>query len=654
MRSSAPISRLLRAIARLPRPRIETLVLLVALVCTGWAKWVILRRGQRPAAPAELAWAVLPDVVFFAAVFLLVSLVHLLRPSRWTARCALLISAVVLAWSILNAGWLIDSGVQLQPGILKLFVQDARQLWPLVKVHVAANPAYAAGLAAVVGVGLALFVWSVVRPRPVAPARAYHARRAGVAALVTVAAVVAPHLGRASPANGNDVAAVGFSSHQYALASMLTGAFERDGRPAHSRQLPRVGQRKVGLPQRPPADLPNVVLIALESIPRSATSLDDPGSEATPCLARLAREGADFRQTRTVVTHTTKALWAILTGTAPVIGDNYLEAVLADRPYEGLPSLLGRAGYRSAYFQVSKGTFECAPGLTANLGFQWAWFRENLADPSAHLGYLSGDDCRMIGPAFDWATRETKPFLLMMMTSVAHHPYELPEWFAQPKAEPEDRYLDSVRFTDHFLKRVCEALKARGLERNTILCILGDHGVSFRPGAGRAGGRWWPYEEVTHVPWVVWWPAHVGPGQRIDSPCSQMDVTPTLLKLIGFDVAEAAFEGRDAFGPIDASRRLHFSSWYADSPIGFVQGRRKVVYLPYLNKVLEYDLQADPGETHPKELGPRRIARIRRELLDWQRTTHVDFEAKRFRERFLYRHWQTFCAGRSAWAYYVP
>ncbi len=200
----------------------------------------------------------------------------------------------------------------------------------------------------------------------------------------------------------------------------------------------------------------------------------------------------------------------------------------------------------------------------------------------------------MIDPAMQWANRKDQPLLLMMITSVADDPFELPAWYGQSTGDPYEDYLQAVRYTDDFVREVDTRLRAHGIADNTILCVLGDHGESFRADSRR--GRWVPYEEVIRIPWVLRWPGHVEAGRRIDWPCSQMDVTPTLLTLLGFDLSRAGYDGRDALTPASTDRRLYFSSWFDQSPLGFVQGNRKVVYWPYLDQVGEYDLQADPDE----------------------------------------------------------
>ena len=63
------------------------------------------------------------------------------------------------------------------------------------------------------------------------------------------------------------------------------------------------------------------------------------------------------------------------------------------------------------------------------------------------------------------------------------------------------------------MKAIDEALEARGLRDDTILCVIGDHGDGFRPESRQ--GRWAPYEEVIRVPWVMRWPSARWPLTRV-------------------------------------------------------------------------------------------------------------------------------------------
>ncbi|MBE0536446.1 MAG: sulfatase-like hydrolase/transferase [Phycisphaerae bacterium] len=631
-------------------PRTETFILAAALGLTAGGKLTVLIRQSPEFFFAGLLQAVMPDILFFLLLALLMRMLFVLRASRLTARVSLCLAALALLWSMCDMGWLIRSGVQLQPGILWVFLRDTRDLGPLLLSHLMASMEIFTLMVCVCATGVGLFVWRFAHPAPVVAVRREHVRWATAKLLVMVILLAMGVVFQSSLRSAFAGEVLAFSSHWHALAYSTVGWRQDADSQVETRNVPRAGQRDVVAPAA--GDMPHVVLVLLESVSHSMTSLNDPNLRTTPYLAELAGAGVEFARTHVPVSHTTKAYWATLTGSTPVIESNYVEAVPVAQPYEGLASILGSVGYTSAFFEMSKGSFECAPGFFKNLGFDWAWFRENLGDESAHLGYLSGDDCRMIEPALTWLTAQTGPALLTMITSVSHDPYDVPIWFDDPAEEPCDKYVQSLRYTDYFLKMLCHALKERGLEENTILCILGDHGTSFRSNTGFA--RWSPYEEVIRVPWLIRWPGHLEAGVRCDWPCSQLDVTPTLLSLLGFGIDRAGFEGRNAFVPSDADRRLYFSSWYSKSPIGFVEGRRKVVYWPYLDKVFEYDLAADHGEEDPRRVLPPAAEALKEEILEWQGTSQIVIDSSRYTEDLLYSHWRTFNSGRKASAYYVP
>jgi len=631
-------------------PRLEVLILLLALVCTVAAKGAVLARHKPSNAWVELLNIVWPDLVFFFVLLIVIRCLYMVKSSAGMARVSLLIAMATLGWSLLNGAWLVATSVQIQPGVVRVLAQNPFQFWPIVRAHVAQRLAEAIPVCSLVAVVGLYVLWRLIKPPAVSGGRVHHARRAAAAAVVLVCLLLAKVVWPQSQLGfGKEV--LGFSSHVYALTSWMDSHHQRYGAGSPLRRVPRDGQRRIGLPDRQKDDLPNVVVILLESISHASTSLGDPKQGATPFLAKLAAEGVEFRETRVPVSSTTKAFWAVLTSVSPVIEADYAEAIPVDEPYESLASILRRVGYRSAFFEMSKGTFECAPGLFSNLGFDWAWFRENLQDPSAHIGYLGGDDCRMIEPAFQWVDEKPQPFLLVMITSVSHDPYEVPRWFDKPAETDRLRYVQTVRYTDLFIEKVCGELQRRNLTDRTLVCVIGDHGTSFRVKAGR--GRWVPYEEVIRVPWVMRWPGHIPPGTRIDWPCSQLDVTPTILKLLGFDISQAGFEGKDVLSPCEPDRRLYFACWYANSPLGFIEGDVKWIYWPYIDKLYRYDLAVDPLEEDPVLVSAQQAEPVVRDVLLWRNQSEIAIDARRFRQALVFDHWRIFSVGRSAWAYYV-
>lgn len=633
------------------RPRPETALLILGLLITVLAKLVAVRAYQPDSLLAAWLPTILTDIVFFGAIWVGFRAGRTVWGGAWFLRVCLVVGLVVLIWSVLNAAWLLLTGVQLQLGALLVILRSPREFWPTVRNHLVARPILTS-FAALVGLSLGgyllLRLW---RPRGAGWERGRTLRGVSVVGLALGAVLLCRPLCPEPIGMGSLGQVVSYSSHVHALEVMLFGSGERDEDGADARVVPRAGGRLVTAPEPPEGGWPNVVVVLLESVSASGSGLSDGDAERMPNLANLAREGVLFENVRVPVPQTGKAFWTVLSGTRPDIWNDYTEAVLVDQPYEGLPTMLRRVGYTSAFFQMAKGTFECAPGTFANFGFDDAWFRENLEDPSANVGYLSGDDFRMLDPAFAWADAQAGPYCLMMITSVAHDPYVVPSWYGEPAEGKYARYLQTLRYTDDFLGELLLRLEVREALENTIVCVMGDHGDSFREDSRRI--RWVPYEEVIGVPWVLHWPAGLRGGRRITWPCSQMDLTPTLLCLLGFDISSAAFEGMDALRPIPADRRLYFSAWFSGSPLGYVEGTDKYMYWPRDGQVLHYDLAADPQETSPRAVSGARAEEVRSAVRGWQRSSFLHFDAKRFRKRFLFDHWWAFSSGRYARAYYV-
>ena len=633
-------------------PRLEIVILAIAFVGSVLGKFLALWSYNTHNLIAVLWKVAFPDVFFFVAVFCFISFLYLLKPSVFVVRLVIVISVVVLIWSLLNIISISLTGIQFLPGIIGAFTSNFKHLWPLVYSNLAVHIKAIIVMVLVGFFGLGLLVWQLLRPEPIKQSRRYHLRRTvSAGAVLVVLALLWPTTNFAGSSSFT-VEALSFSSHWNSIVSLVNGFGFSDDSISRSSNIKFAGEREVGLPERSEGSLPNVILVFLESVSYSETSLANPESQQTPCLSRLAKEGIAFHNTLVPMPYTNKAFWTALSSTTPADEINPVEAVVSQKTYEGLPSILSRAGYRTAFFQMSKGVFECMPGIFHNFGFDWAWFRENLQDKSSYLGYMNGDDIRMLKPAFEWAKQKPGPFFLTMITSVTHDPYAVPGWFEKPCETQHERYQQAVRFTDYYLERLCQELEGSGFKDNTILCVIGDHGTSFR--ASKDRGRWIPYDEVIKVPWIIRWPGHIEAGQNERRLCSQLDVAPTILKLLGFDISKAGFEGEDALMPRSADRRLFFSSVAPESPAGFTEGERKVVYWPILGKVFEYDLKTDPNENNAMVVDSIEAEQIKKDIVSWRDRTQMGIGPKQCANQFVFSHWQIFSAGQKAWAYYVP
>ncbi len=151
----------------------------------------------------------------------------------------------------------------------------------------------------------------------------------------------------------------------------------------------------------------------------------------------------------------------------------------------------------------------------------------------------------------DWITnrRKEEAFFLYFALPSPHAPI-IPNDEFDGKSEAGG-YGDFMVQTDWVVGQVLKALKAQGLEDNTIVIFSSDNGTEgyawkraekfghFSMGNFR-GLKRDVWEGGHHVPFIVKWPSHVQPGTVSDEVVSQVDIMATLSKIVGVDLPASA------------------------------------------------------------------------------------------------------------------
>ncbi len=93
-------------------------------------------------------------------------------------------------------------------------------------------------------------------------------------------------------------------------------------------------------------------------------------------------------------------------------------------------------------------------------------------------------------------------------------------------------YLNLMRDNDRMMQTVLTTLTALDLWKNTIVVQTADHGELSGSHGGLRGKGPFPFEEETHVPFVLVHPDHPG-RRRCQAVTSHIDLVPTLAGLTG-------------------------------------------------------------------------------------------------------------------------
>lgn len=167
-------------------------------------------------------------------------------------------------------------------------------------------------------------------------------------------------------------------------------------------------------------------------------------------------------------------------------------------------------------------------------------FRETFADhPWPAAPRVADAACKFLQ---DRASDAATPFYLQLGFFEAHRPFDfqgcppdrslgvdLPRYLRDTEAYRNDLagIQGMLRRGDEAFGRVLDQLDRLGLDERTVVMVTADHGLAMP----RAKTQM--YDAGLEVPWIVRWPGVVPAGQRIDAMCSQLDMTGTLLDLMG-------------------------------------------------------------------------------------------------------------------------
>jgi arylsulfatase A-like enzyme/tetratricopeptide (TPR) repeat protein len=351
-------------------------------------------------------------------------------------------------------------------------------------------------------------------------------------------------------------------------------------------------------------DRPNVLLITLDTTRADRLGCYGYAEARTPSIDALARGGVLFSQAASVAPLTQPAHSSILTGMYPTHHGVRVNGQTALSPEQTtLAEVLAAKGYHTAAFL---GAFVLDGRWGLNQGFALYDDRFDL-EKHKHLdlGSVQRRADQVVDAALAWLAAEPRaPFLAWIHLYDPHTPYEPPEPFRSQFAPRglAGLYDGELAFADQQVGRVVSWLQARGLDRQTVVVLIGDHGEGLGShGEGTHG--YYVYDYAQHVPFVIAAPFAALHGVRVDAQVSAVDVFPTVLALAGIDLPREV-HGRSLlpamFDPRAAGERYAYSEsmtpslQFGWSSLHSLRSPRfKLIKAP---RPELYDLAADPGE----------------------------------------------------------
>lgn len=299
------------------------------------------------------------------------------------------------------------------------------------------------------------------------------------------------------------------------------------------------------------SDAPNIVLICIESLSADFLARFGNTENLMPYFEELAEESIYFTNVFATGTRTVRGMEALVLSVPPTPGNSIVRRPKNDDLFS-IATVLKRKNYDMSFIYGGDGYFDNMNAFFGGQGFTIVdrnrgnplpdnirTERINIEDSAVTFENAWGIcDEDIYTQALKRAKEQNaigKPFFQFIMTTSNHKPYTFPEGKIDM---PQGSRKSAVKYTDYALGNFIKQAKNEDWYENTIFLIIADHCAS-------SAGRWEINTEKHHIPAIIYNMKNHPTGE-VDKLVSQIDITPTLFSLLGWEYQSALY-GKDIF-----------------------------------------------------------------------------------------------------------
>lgn len=286
----------------------------------------------------------------------------------------------------------------------------------------------------------------------------------------------------------------------------------------------------------------NLLMIHAESLEGFLVGYSIDGQEVTPNLNRLAERSLVFENVYEQVGNgnSSDAELMALTSWYPVgRGSAFLR--FGDADYQSLPKALKTLGYKSFAIHGDEAKFWNRENVFKAMGFDDYVSEEDFGEfEQFHMGVDDRDYYAKFAEVCS-VYSEKGPYFAYGISLTSHLPFVVDEPRRLLRIDGKGHwadYLQSQRYHDECLGEFVRTMRGRGLLKNTVLAVFGDHQGIHKYYPGDTGPL---PENARRVPFLVYCEDvdFTAPGllpegaSRVSAPGGQVDILPTLTYLFG-------------------------------------------------------------------------------------------------------------------------
>ena len=230
----------------------------------------------------------------------------------------------------------------------------------------------------------------------------------------------------------------------------------------------------------------NVVVLIIESFGREYIGALNKGLENgnykgyTPCVDSIIGLSTTFQWSYCNGRKSIDGMPSILSA-IPMFVEPFFLTPASMNEVSGIAGLLAKQGYETAFFHGAQRGSMGFQAFARKTGFQQYYGREDFEDDPRFGGHDDFDGLWAIWdePFLQYycakMTEMQQPFMTAVFTASSHHPYKVPEKYADRFPEEGIEIHKCIRYTDMALGRFFQEAARQPWFQNTIFMLTSDH-----------------------------------------------------------------------------------------------------------------------------------------------------------------------------------
>jgi phosphoglycerol transferase MdoB-like AlkP superfamily enzyme len=327
---------------------------------------------------------------------------------------------------------------------------------------------------------------------------------------------------------------------------------------------------------------PNVLVIILESFTGKVIGSLGGNADATPNFNRLTHEGIFFNHLYATGDRSDKGIVGVLSGYPAQPTSSIIKYTSKTEKLPQLSKLLKADGYHTAFYYGGEINFANMNSYFVSGAYQNLVTMSNFSSNEITTKWGVHDALVFNRILNDMAT-QNQPFFNAMFTLSSHDPFDVPHTSQFKGLDWDNRYLNSIHYSDSCLGHFIAEAKKTDWWQNTWVILVADHGSKYM-------NIRYSSPERFNIPMLWLGGVLQKTDTLISATCSQSDIPLMICNQLGKDFSGFNFSKDVLMGS------QHFAYYAFNNGFGFITDTTQLVWDIDGNNFIMNDCTTDKSE----------------------------------------------------------